>query len=648
MKRINLIFCILSCLLVVIFSSSCQISFTEHQHDFSVTTISATCLHEGYDVHVCDCGTTYRDNFVHATEHKFAEDANEHFCYGLCLNNCGTFMNKQDTTFEDSLVITYNTVDGITSSDIDELYQEIMDELAKFEDYDESIHKYDVNSELYVTSQEFIELFNNLNSILKYLRNEKEIGECVLTLVAGINEDFKSFKEVCNALGDVDTKIKDLYNVIYQKSLREYFFSLENGWTQEMIDKLNNSNAEYINQLEAQLEVLKMTIQAFNDTDIMNDDFIEYYSEFVSVANRIAIEGYGYSNYFDYAYKEIYYRDYTFSTISDSMQDLKRLYFTINELIRKQSLYLNSIMNDLPEETLNLIESISTNSVLTDANLLRIIGDYYQYIQSVNDTPLYNYDEFLEGILANKQYLYTPRAQAYSHYVSDTAFMCLGSGNYSNSMTFVHELGHTLDRLYQVKNYDAPIETPDICEYHSQTNEFFFTDYLSKYVDSTAARFAELSNLSTNLYTIPIGCIMAEFEYEVYKADAEGHPLKGDEFKQLFVRIANEFGLDESKVSNYSRFKEYWRTIVRHSTCYYISYGFSLISSLKSYVKCLEEGIDSAIIDYNKVLMYRDIDRSRIVYANETYDYAGIGSPFDKEGINHLIEFFENRYNNIN
>ena len=45
----------------------------EHQHKYSERVVDPTCEEKGYTEFTCECGETYKDNFVEAKGHNFGE-----------------------------------------------------------------------------------------------------------------------------------------------------------------------------------------------------------------------------------------------------------------------------------------------------------------------------------------------------------------------------------------------------------------------------------------------------------------------------------------------------------------------------------------------------------------------------------------------
>ena len=66
-KRISLFLI----LFVLVFSlCSCK---PKHEHSYSSSKVEATCTEQGYTVYTCECGETYKDNYVPAKGHSFGE-----------------------------------------------------------------------------------------------------------------------------------------------------------------------------------------------------------------------------------------------------------------------------------------------------------------------------------------------------------------------------------------------------------------------------------------------------------------------------------------------------------------------------------------------------------------------------------------------
>lgn len=45
-----------------------------HKHEYTVSVVAPTCVDDGYTLHTCACGNSYKDGFVDALGHDFAEE----------------------------------------------------------------------------------------------------------------------------------------------------------------------------------------------------------------------------------------------------------------------------------------------------------------------------------------------------------------------------------------------------------------------------------------------------------------------------------------------------------------------------------------------------------------------------------------------
>ena len=51
-----------------------------HTHVYKSSTVEATCTVEGYTIHTCDCGNSYKSNETHALGHKYVEREQNYKC----------------------------------------------------------------------------------------------------------------------------------------------------------------------------------------------------------------------------------------------------------------------------------------------------------------------------------------------------------------------------------------------------------------------------------------------------------------------------------------------------------------------------------------------------------------------------------------
>lgn len=52
----------------------------QHKHSYTATVVPATCTSEGYTLHKCTCGDSYKDKITQALGHKWAEGDRNYYC----------------------------------------------------------------------------------------------------------------------------------------------------------------------------------------------------------------------------------------------------------------------------------------------------------------------------------------------------------------------------------------------------------------------------------------------------------------------------------------------------------------------------------------------------------------------------------------
>ena len=63
-------------------------------HNYVTTVVAATCTEDGYTLHTCVCGYSYRDNVVAKLGHSYVQ-VSDHMTYIVYrCTRCGTFYNS--------------------------------------------------------------------------------------------------------------------------------------------------------------------------------------------------------------------------------------------------------------------------------------------------------------------------------------------------------------------------------------------------------------------------------------------------------------------------------------------------------------------------------------------------------------------------
>jgi oligoendopeptidase F len=205
-------------------------------------------------------------------------------------------------------------------------------------------------------------------------------------------------------------------------------------------------------------------------------------------------------------------------------------------------------------------------------------------------------------------------------YEADKPF-CLFGSNGQSATTIIHEIGH-----YYAAYTNDDIDDYDLCETHSQSNEFLFMNYCSDKLPKNVYRASMLYQLVNTCGTITLASIVDQFEQRVYSLSAE----------ELEAMTVEDFDAIMEAIKSYSEYKavidnfidpcEYWKRVAVSSPIYYISYSVSAVASLNIYSMALED-TDAAYAAYRALVETGGIDEMGYV---EALGAAGVISPFDE------------------
>ena len=177
----------------------------------------------------------------------------------------------------------------------DEAYTEADSQLAAFEKIAIESTDLDAIDEVYLAFEktyDYISTQVSIASIIYYIDMSNEAN------YERYNNLFDKYGDIYNAFAE---SCKNVYN---NSAVRDELFA---DWTEEEIKQMLNYSPE---SQELQLKNDELTNELNNlNADQFDDRSAEIYAEIVTNNNRIAQLA-GYDNYYDYASKEIYCRDY--------------------------------------------------------------------------------------------------------------------------------------------------------------------------------------------------------------------------------------------------------------------------------------------------------------------------------------------------
>ncbi len=448
-----------------------------------------------------------------------------------------------------------------------------------------------------------------------YISTQVSISSIIYYLNMSDEPAYERYNTLYEKYGDMhDSYMESCKNIYNNSPVRDELFA---DWTEEEIKQLLNFSPEST-ELTIKNEDLLNELNNITGAEF-TDRSAEIYAELVTNNNRIA-ELAGYDNYYDYATKEIYLRDY-------GREDLEKFCASVAEYYvpRYASLYqlVYNGLNKLDNANYNLLINYMYDPF--DSMKVNYLNDY---IESLDGSM----KEGMEHAFVNKNMIFTnapnSHPSAFQTYLDDLDMpFCLFGSEGQSTSTIVHELGH-----YYASLYNSDLSSYDLAEVQSQGNEMLLLDYLKGNLPPTLYMTIKNYTMYSNITTIISCVIIDEFEREVYALDSvEG--FKSADFDAIMTKVCEKYGGVEFIEENMGDMYGYWRQVATNNPVYYISYAVSLTSAMNIYAKLGEDRAAGRE-------MYRIIVED-VEYEEEylsALSKAGLPSPFDIESTDQIVK----------
>lgn len=640
----------------------------DHVHDFKYSnTVEPDCDDYGFDIYVCECGTEQENNIVKPLGHTL--DAGDDYLRFYECSVCKKMARKESIrTYDDVFKYEFSQE---KADEIDLLYQQVLDILSNAERYSsdyartwDDVNKvYDTTKDvagLYDENKQFEEKYDEYYEKLMYVTEQYQYAYVFYCVHDGDAAYEEAYEFVTDYRTDMVKNFYSLYRLVYETKYREFFFAFDEGWTDEDIqDALVLSDSyggdEYT-EYNKIAEDLQIEFRELSDDEVQSGNRVpEMYKDFVDANNSIAKLA-GYDNYMDYAYDNVYGRDYKPEDVANMRNYVKSNIAPYFEKLLDKYLYGPS-MNSEQKKYAN---ALSTDSMFKSPLTAEIIADYLSVLYSeAGDAGKkeINFAHHANELFKNGNYYTGDYQGAFSYYIraQKATILYFGPSSYSGAFTFIHEFGHYYESIY---NAGASLSY-DLEETHSQGNEMLFLAYLSNYLEDKNCQPAFLSLVYDNIFNmvgnILIATAVDEFEQIAYSNSYDGTNVEisrlltdgqidATEYDKLFELLAKDYGFSEI----YATYN--WRYIVIESAGYYISYAMSALPSLELFVKGLEN-FEEAKQSYFKLFTFTEnedfaqVDEygDLVVTAGyaDTLHYAGLDSPFDIDLYTTLKGYFQ-------
>ncbi len=658
---------------VLLFSTTVgMIGCKEHVHEFVLSESDSTpvgCLTEGTEVKVCACGERQEKkidpighdmrvtmeikpsctrpgsmdykcnncgkkeyNNIQPTGHIYEEAPSEPSrvirCTGEGCVSC--YWGEPNNKHKEVLTFCFTKEDEAA---IDAKYEEVLALVNAAAEYDPALHGYAEEGALAEEYAKVDAIHTELYDLVMNALAQKQLAEIAYYCDMDNSDLEKTHAYMMEYQTAVIAKFYTLSRPFYDSCYRDFYYY---GMTEEEInaflfdsDAISNPEYTALKDRNSAIEVEFLALA----NPATGDELPILYAEFVENNNKMA-QLMGYDNYLEYAYENVYARDYTPEDVAQLSDYVKTYLSPVFAAIYKKWDTLAGYTEEDIEKYYNQVmypffENLEGNTLVNDyidllefnSNPDKVISFSDEFNKLMSDGNMFRGD--YEGAFVT------------SIHSAKLPIAYFGKG-YDSCFTIVHEFGHFMNEIYSADAAEADDEfsqTYDLLEMHSQGNELLYMCYLEANADMSevAHTLIETYSLVNMFYVVMAGMTIDAFEQAIYLNTYEGTnadkimqdgKITYDEYDLLYTSICADYGVEKE-------IDGYWRggmTIT--SPCYYISYSMSAISVLQLYEMAHTDGFDVAKDAYLKLFTY--VDENPNMTMEEILAYAGMLS-FDNE-----------------
>ena len=377
--------------------------------------------------------------------------------------------------------------------------------------------------------------------------------------------EYEDMTEEMQALLDEENALEQQYD---QAAMAEYTVTVDGReWTEESL------NEAYEDLTWKEYEAISIAL-----SKAKNEAICPIFLELVK--NRNIYAGLqGYDNYAEYAYTEVYNRDYT-------IEEIQSVYAMVKEYMVPA---LKEVEQHVYEGNIN---GLLYMDYLTEDYVVEVVGQHMGDIDpALAEVYQYMVDHHLYDIDYDPNKMNVGYTTTLYEYQEPFIF---NTPNYSyyDLETMIHEFGHYNQAFHAGTTLVTDMTNMDVAEIHSQGLELLYLEYADDVYGADLGESAQQVILYQILYSVIDGCLYDEFQNAVFSAD---HEMTEDEVNRLFRSLSEEYGYTYYNTEEVA----YDWVEVPHtfsSPMYYISYATSALSALEIWTIAQEDrqaGIDS-------------------------------------------------------
>ena len=668
--------------LVLVFVFLLSVAGCGHVHEFVLSESESTrvgCLTDGLEVKICSCGERLEQPVaatghnmqvareakpsctqsgliyhqcancgklefteLEALGHNYEETPSEPSRVARCLNDNCTSCRMAESNGKHKETLTFHFTKEDEAA-IDAKYEEVLALINAAPKYDAALHAYAEEGALADEFESVDKVHTELYDLVMNAMSQKQLAEIAYYCDMKNKELEETHAYMMDYQTAVIAKFYTLSRPFYDSCYRDFYYY---GMTEEEInaflfDSDAISNPEYTalkernNAIEAEFLALSQTEQ--------KEKIATLYAEFAENNNKMA-QLMGYDNYLEYAYENVYGRDYTYTEAAQLAEYVKTYISPVFTSVFKKWNNI-SVTDQADIDTYYLHVSHSFFETIEGNTWVNDYIDLLAFTSNPNKAITFS-DEF-NKLMADGNLFRGDYEGAFVTSISSVNLPVAYFGRgYDNPFTIVHEFGHFMNEVYSadVAEEDDEFEQSyDLLEMHSQGDELLYLCYLKENANMTemALTLVETYSLVNMLYSVMAGMTIDSFEQAIYLNKYEGTgadvimadgKITADEYGTLYTNICIDYGVKDA-IDGYW---EYGMTIT--SPCYYVSYSVSALSVLQLYEMANTDGFENAKNAYLKLFTYVDEDPEMTM--NDILAYAGMRSYKDESLYASIKDYF--------
>lgn len=560
-------------------------------------------------------------------EHDFGGN---YFAYTTCtVSGCNVIgRNDSNRSFDSGFVYNFNSAKQIEINNHYNLVLESLNNGNDFDEFDDRYHQFYNDLDYVGTQYQIAQTYYDA-----YCQNTGDVFDKNYDI---INE----FYTVCEA------NFYALYQTIYDSSFRSKFYI---DWSPAEINEVLASAASVGGSADINNEAYRIAAeynqllgQIENSNNPNYSSLYPKFEQFVNANNKLAKQA-GYNNYMDYAYENVYYRNYTPAQVASMRSYVKQYIAPLLLKLDKISVADDYLEEGSADEDFYyaIYESLFTTPSDKDyfdyaKNAVNYIADYFKYLVNANGSinfynaanELFKAGNYYVGASEGAYTYWIPEANKSILYFDNTYDDYYGF-SYSTAFTFVHEFGHYYNGVHNGGNEISM----DHDETQSQGDEMLFLAWLKQNKPSGVSngyKLVEIEQLENILSTIVQSTIVDEFEQAVY-SNSYGtgkykNGISSSDYGDLYNEIVSSYGSGMGNIVG----DTYWMYVCVDSAAYYISYAMSALPSLEIFVKAQNStiGLDGAKDIYFK--LFTAVKQDNITTYEQALFHAGLDNPFQE------------------